>query len=624
MMKTIKDQLESTFKTLSGDKKNNVFLLFLILLFCLMILTPFKSKFKILSENFIYILLFQLFLIVPGFYSLKILNKRYFTNNIAILLSYPASIIAFGLIWIILQIFSSPPIVYPIINGCFVIAVLSLAYKKNLSGNIFKIGEIYKYGLLLVLIGAIVAASFVSVDTKNPKHEIVHCSLIPKLHPMPHDNELQYKTAKVFIKNSAPWASRYWTMGDRPPLMGIINSIWAFSTLNTDKYEFWYYEMIGIVLNILFIFPCVIISKKLFKDQNIFYLVPLAILLNVFIFLNIYYTWPKLMGAFFPLASIALLLIKKRIEYFTMSIVGILWGLGYLCHPGVILTLPVLFVFYLISSINFKKIKYFIPFFIFFFLLQSPWIIYKKFHPRIDTNHLLYHYLPTESYRGHPLKTIIHFFKEFPLEKQLKHRFNMLKAFIQNENIYIGLPDIFTGHIGDYYKKLFNREFRIPIIAMGELQILLSIGILFFCLVKSFLFKQGMTPTHLNKRLILFFLSFVILSYAFNAFFKWTFSYNHELPYVELILGIIIVSGFSFSFNRTIRILSFSLIAFRFGYYVIQISITNGYQIFDFFNVIVFLGIIAEIYLSHYYRKRFDKFKLQKYYCINQFKIASR
>jgi len=174
-------------------------LLSLILLIYSAALYFLESKFLILLDNFINVLFFLLFLIIPGFYFLKLLNKKYFTNNIAILLSYPTSIIVFGLVWIVLQTLNSPPFAYALINGCFVIVILSLAYKKKLLRKIFKIDAIYKYGLLLLLIGALMAVSFISVNTENPKLE-VRVSSISKRHSLPHDNRLQYRTAKVFLK----------------------------------------------------------------------------------------------------------------------------------------------------------------------------------------------------------------------------------------------------------------------------------------------------------------------------------------------------------------------------------------------------------------------------------------
>ena len=595
-------------KTLFSDK---IIIAIFILLFFFIALSQRESKYFILLDNFIKVLFLQFFLFIPGFYFLKLLNKRYFNNNIAILLSCPVSILIFGLIFIVLQVFNSPPFIYSLISGGFIITLISLAYKRRLLGEIFKVDNVYKYGLLLILIGAIIAVCFVSVNASIPKFDIYGWKDIagrglPPL--LPADNNLQYLTAMVFTKNLPPWTGGVWTMGDRPPLMGIINSILALSTLNNENYFFWYYQIVGIVLNILFILPCAVISKRIFKDPKVFYLVPIAVLLNVFIFLNIYYTWPKLMGAYFPLVSVVLLL-NKKIGYLTMSIAGILWGLAFLAHGGAILSLPILFLLCIIFLIKLKKIKYVIPFIVFFLLLQSPWRIYKKLHPDINTDRLIYHYIPTHYFPDKPVITISNlskvindFFEEYPLEKQLERRFKGLKSLINENSIYTAFKSLLAGNLMIYYGNLHYQEFFHPIIALGEFQILLCIPILLYFIIAYFLFKQKGTLYNFNIKLLSFFFSFVILSYIFNVFIKWEQSdVNHALPYTELVFGIMIVSGISFSLIKTIRIFSFSLIVCRFVYYVFSSSLYHRFQILDFFNIAVISGVVIMIYLSQYY-----------------------
>ena len=602
-------------KTLSSNKIIIHYLPIFILLIFSIALFDRESRYLILLDNFIKVLFLLFFLFVPGFYFLKLLNKRYFNNNISILLSCSVSILLFGPIFIVLQVFNSPPFVYSLINGGLIITLISLAYKKKLLGDIFKIDNVYKYGLLLILIGATMTACFVSVNTNVPKLDIDNWANISErgLLSLPVDNDLQYRTAMVFIKNLTPWTFGSWTMGDRPPLMGITNSILALSTFNNDNYVFWYYEIVGIVLNIIFILPYVVISKRIFKDPKAFYILPIAILLNVFIFLNIYYTWPKLMGIYFLLVSIVFLL-KKRIGYVTMSIAGILWGLASLSHGGAILSLPILFLLCIIFLIKLKKIKYIIPFIVFFLLLQSPWKIYKKLHPDINTDRLIYHYIPTAYFPGKPVVTISNlskatsiFFKEHPLEEQLEHRFIGLKDLILENSIDTALKSLLTGNLMIYYENLHRREFFHPIIAIGEFQILLCIPILLYFMIAYFLFKQKRILSNFNIKLLSFFFSFVILSYIFNVFLKWEQSnINHALPYLELVFGIMIVSGISFSLIKTIRIFSFSLIIFRFVYYVIGSSLYHKFQIFDFFNVAVISGVAIMIYLSRSYIRSYS------------------
>jgi len=606
----MKNWVVSFRKTLSLDK---IIIAVFILLILFAALSGRESKYSIVLDSFIKVLFLQFFLFIPGFYFLKLLSKRYFNNHIAILLSCSVSILLFGSIFIVLKILNSPPFVYSLVNGGFAATLIALAYKKRLLGEIFKVDNVYKYGLLLILIGATMAICFVSVNTTIPKYDISGWTKIAErgLSPsLPADNELQYRTAEVFIKNLPPWTSGVWTMGDRPPLMGVINSIWILSTFNNKVYFYWHYEIIGIVLNILFILPCSVISKRIFKEPKVFYTVPLAVLLNVFIFVNIYYTWPKLMGIYFILVSIVLFLYKK-IGYLTMSIAGILWGLASLAHGGAILSLPVLFLLCMIFLIKLKKLKYVIPFIVFFILLQSPWRIYKKVHPDINTDRLIYHYIPTIYFPDKPvitvsnLKIVINdFLEDYPMRRQLARRLDGLKGLIDKNRISTAINSLLTGNLIMYYSDLYYHEFFHPIISFGEFQILLCIPILLYFIIAYFLLKQKELLSNYNIQLFLFFLSFVILSYLFNAFIKWEQpNTNHALPYTELVFGIMIVSGISFSLIKTIRILSFSFIVFRFVHYVISSSVYHRYSIFDFFNLAVILGVVALICLSRYYQR---------------------
>ncbi|UCC39468.1 MAG: hypothetical protein JSV96_17060 [Candidatus Aminicenantes bacterium] len=567
-----------------------------------------------LIKSILKILYFLLFLFIPGFYFLKILNRKYFNNNISILLSCPTSIFIFGLLFLLLQILSSPPIIYSVLIGGFITSLLLIAYKKGLINELFRISRIYHYAILLILIGAIINVCFVSIgnESANDISSWEHSRNIADrgLHTLPGDNYAPYQTATVFIKNSKPWVTKNWTMGDRPPLMGVINCIWSHFTLNSENYSFWNYEIVGIVLNILFILPCTIISSRFFRDPHVYYIVPIAILLNTFVFLNIYYTWPKLMEAFFILLIIALFM-NKRIGYLSMSIAGILAGMGLLSHGLAILSLPILLTLSMIVLFKLKSLKHLVPFIGFILLLQSPWIAYKKLHPSINTNHLLYHYIPTEKYPDDPIRTLTNFFKKVPIKEQLEHRCELIKKVVSN-NMNRAFKSLLTGRVIGYYKRTEMREFLFPIVAIGEFQILFCIPVLSYLTICYFLLKRKEAFLNFNFKLIALFFSFIILSYLFNAFIKWDISTNHTLPYAELIIGISIISGISFSLLKPIRILSFSLIVAHFCYYVIRSAQRQGFQIFDFYNLSIIVGIIILFYVSRNFVRRDPRSKLKR------------
>jgi len=263
------------------------------------------------------------------------------------------------------------------------------------------------------------ASSYVVVNMTEPQKNINWWTIANRdLHNLPPDNNLQYDTAKTFANYRKPWSwgPNRFNMGDRPPLMGVLNSITALTLLIPRDYSFWYYEILGIILNILFLLPLVYIVNKLFKDSKVVYFVPLAVLFNVFMFLNIYYTWPKLFGAYFILLSVAFLM-HKKMSILTASIAGGLCGLGNVTHSAAVLSLPMLFVFYSIYLFAKLKLNYFkfVAVFVGVFLLVNlSWVIYKQAHPEINTSRLIYHYMPDDYQPGiSSLENIMRSFVKF-------------------------------------------------------------------------------------------------------------------------------------------------------------------------------------------------------------------
>jgi hypothetical protein len=582
-----------------------------------------NSKYVVLFGIIVKILLFLSALFIPGFFFLKLIKKNYFDNNTAFLLAAPTSITLFGVIFIVLQLFKSPPLWYWVFNIAVTALIILLAYKSKIIKEILCIDNTLKYSLILIIIGAVMATSYVAVNTDNPTQE-VNTWTIPAnrglYSPLPVDNNLQYDTAMVFANYRPPWSwgANNWTMGDRPPLLGVVNAIVALSlatpsewlfNLKPISYPFWYYEIIGIVLNLLFILPLTFLANQVFSDKKAIYFVPLAVLLNGFIFLNIYFTWPKLLAAYFALLAIALLF-SRPINGVNAFIVGWLWALAALSHGGAVLSLPVLLVFYSIYLLRKIKLtvylKYLMIFTTAFVIWQSPWSIYKKMHPTIDTVQLYFFYIPTKYWPSegisfaskNTIPALMKFLQATPLEKQLSVRWGNLKQVIMQDNTILdSINAVMSGNWKAYHDMLYVAEFHYPLSAIGEVQILLSIVILVIYLL-LYLWKRARLSLPFNLKLISLAIALVFMSYLFNILIKWLPSHNHEMPYLELIIAITIFAGISFSV-RYIRIISLGMISLRFGYHLIYSSIQHNYHLADFFNVVVIIGVILIIYLAN-------------------------
>jgi hypothetical protein len=478
--------------------------------------------------------------------------------------------------------------------------------------DIAKINITLKIGLVLIYIASIMGLSFLYVNISHPDKEINDWKFAANrgFHNMPCDNDLQFATAKVFLKHRQPWKRRskrgQWTMGDRPPLMAVVYSIYS-KLLRSNC--FWRYQIVGTILNSLFFLPLFLLSCRLFRKINIAFYLSISVLLNCFIFLNIYYTWPKLFGVFFSLLSIALIVYNKE-NYFTIPIHGSLWGLSALCHGAVLLSIPAFLIFYFLK--RYKQIKlhivlYAIIFFIFFFLIQSPWIMYKKQHPDINTYRLVYKYLPKD-YRPkyfsskNTKEAFLLFFNNVSFKTQIKRRLNNIKdVLLKRNNLSNTIKSLSNGsNWDDHFKDLYKKEFFYPITAIGELPILLSLITIIYYLILCLKVKHKII--NFNNKSILFLATIIIFSYIFNIFLKWEIAVNHELPYLELIIAIVITSGIAISSNAIVRLILLTFIFLRFSYYIIFASLINYFQVFDFFNIIIFLCILFLFCLAAYFK----------------------
>lgn len=566
------------------------------------------SKYVMLFNIIIELLIFQFLLITPGFFFLLLISKRHFNNNFAFLLSIPTTIAIFCLTFIILYCFKSPPVIYLIVNSSILILLFFIAYRKKFILQLINIKKLYIYASIVILISCLIAASFVAVNFDNPR-DISHWGSASGrgFVELAVDNNLQLQAAEVFSDYKEPWADEQWTMGDRPPLVGVLFSIIIltfFKPLNL-AYSFWDYQLFGILLNSLFFLPLTIIMQKIFKNHKTVYLIPTAVFLNIFIFINIYFTWTRLVGVYFVLVTIVILWKKRKIKILDMIIAAALMAFGALSHGHVFLCIPIFFILY--SIIAFKKLRFryiihIIVFFTFFFLFQLPWFYYKKAHPIIDTNKLVYHYLPTEKQpkvftTKNIIKSAVSFFRTYSLEKQVKQRLKNLKEATNMKKFVNALEPIISGNWIEYRSPLWGRHMGHPFSALGEIQIVTSISILIIFFIK-FLIKRENFSLPFNKKYLIFFLSFVVLSYLFNILLKWANVRSRDLPFVEPVLGLTILLGISLSYSKIINIFLFGIICIQFFNYILSSSVYHKYHLFDFFNIVIAFGVVGLIYLA--------------------------
>ncbi len=556
-----------------------------------------KSKYLILAEALLSIFYVLFFLIIPGFYLLKLINQKYFDNRTSFILAIPVSVFCYAVFFIFLQFLKAPALIYLLLNCTFIILLIVLSIKRKIFGELFRLDLASNYAVLLLLMSIIISISYVLVNINNPELEINNQYIAGRgFHRLPGDNYIPFLSSRVFSTYSEPWAGtvRGWTMGDRPPLMGVVHSI-----ISEHGSSFYFFQIVGTILNSLFLIPVVFIARRIFRSPGAAYLTPLAVLFNGFIFINISYTWPKLFGAYFILTGISLI-ISRKLDKKMSVIIGVLFSLGGLCHGGALLSLPVLFSFlgvYLLFTDGFKTTsKNLLLILLAFVLVLSPWTIYKKANPKINTNRLIGNFVPYEKDMS-IVESVNELFKRYPLKKQLEIRTSNFRKIIAGNNLKQTTIAVFSGDWAPYHHRAYTGEFYSPIIAIGEVQIIIS-SIVGLAILFLSIFRRADFLMMINSKYLFTFFGFVAMSYIFNILAQMSATMNHTLPYTELILGIALFSGIAFSFNLTLRLFTMSLVTIRFLYYIFYTSSKHGFFLLDFFNSVLILAVFALLILS--------------------------
>lgn len=519
----------------------------------------------LLTVNFSLQLLFVFAaLIFPGFFLLRLLLPPT-SKESSLILSPAVTITLMGSLFTIWSLTTLSPVWLFIALAATYCVIAILAVIKRRVRDVTRIGPLATRGLIMAFIASLIAVNFIVAGMENPMNDLHTYGQICKrgFHDMPPDNYLQYSVAKTLANRAEPWLwpdAYEWTMGDRPPLMGATQAVFAISMFRPSSFEFWFYELIGIVLNALFLIPLPLIIAKTFKNPLLTGLIPVFVALNPFMFLNIYYTWPKLFGLSFALTAIALLLTSPR-SLRVSAVGGWLWGLGALAHTGAVLSLPIIipmvFGYRLVKDRSLKVIPNILVFIVVLAITFSPWIIYKKTHPKIDTQKLLQmHYFPADfqkmdydpgRFYSHDLFRLVSgFHAQHPLNEQISVRLRNLSAFVKPFDAWrTKTIALLTGDLQTYFSKQAEIFFK-PLMAVGVGPLLTALILAIFLVIRRFTSTHRRGGELFPNGGLLFIAAccFTLLSYAFNALLKWTPPCNHELPYLELLSAIIVVYGF--------------------------------------------------------------------------------
>jgi len=537
-----------------------------------------------LFEIVVSISFFSLLLVLPGYFFLRLAAARVIDNETALILAVPATLLLLFVPFCALYLIKAEAAYITLAFWSGLVLILSLALKKGVIADLIPAVNAQRLEIIIVFATAVFAACYICAGI--PSHDLsaldpVFIAQRKCFNFIPcADNSLQYSTAGVFIRHTLPWAAGGWTMGDRTPLMAVVNAFVSFF-ITPAFYGYKTYQLVGTLLNALFLWPCVLFVKRWFPGRFLMIIVPLSVVFNPFIFFNVFYTWPKLFSAYFGL--LAVLFMIRLIPSMTAAfITGILWALAVLSHSGAIMTLPVFLSAFSVKAVIQHGIRKYLVWGVIFLLsfaaAQLPWQYYKKVYPSINTSLLFYlHYVPKEAFTPDTsraqISDAVRKFPSYLLDgKHLRHRLNNLKLLLATD-----ISEYLKG-CTDEEKKAYDTPFlptfMTPYCAIGKWVLLWFALAAAWGAVRKIRLRG--TQSHPAAWEMACIMGLVILSYGLNTFLKWTLPHIHELPYMELVLILIIMHGAILSSNRLMRWVGVSLITSRFIYYLLTAFVYAG------------------------------------------------
>lgn len=210
-------------------------------------------------------------------------------------------------------------------------------------------------------------------------------------HPLPADNTIPYLVAEGVVNGHVrrPLLAD-WLSSDRPPLQtGIYLAQRRYFVHELP------YTVVSIIVQSFWILSLWLFLKAFRISRGALSLILVVALLNGFIFLNTFYTWPKLIAAAYVLGFAALLLprefyVLSRDRWPVAALAGAMLCLAMLSHGGSAFGIAGVIITYFVlrRSLDFKLISAMVSC---AFLLYLPWMLYQKLSDPPGDRLLKYH-----------------------------------------------------------------------------------------------------------------------------------------------------------------------------------------------------------------------------------------
>lgn len=276
-------------------------------------------------------------LFLPGYVLLDLLTKT-FTVEERIALSFFVTIPGYSLAVLLGALFSAPWYVLAVADFSLVAVSLVFFVRRRLYRGLMHADLL---GIEATLIVFVFSLLFVALPFQTASLS-VSMKIQSFVHTADPDNYLPYRVAQFVVNHLDPRRQEFladWTIADRTPLMGLAAAfflqvyhvnvpsgiLWTLPTVvQGNSYQF--FQIIGSFLNSLIMLGAYTFLKEEFNRKT-GAVTTVLLLLNSFVLLNISYTWPKNLAAYFVLISYYLLL--KRRPFWS----GFAGALAFLSHP---------------------------------------------------------------------------------------------------------------------------------------------------------------------------------------------------------------------------------------------------------------------------------------------------
>lgn len=553
-----------------------------------------ETQLRILVDVVVKTLLSLAALLLPGFFVVKLARPRV-DADLALVLGMPATVVVFGLLFLLLFSLEAPPLAYAVVNGFALAAIGVVALRRHAARDLARISPNLRFAVQLVLLACIAASSFVTLGRPDPAATMDWSTVATRgMVNLAADNLLQFDTMRTLATNAPPWRwpDDDWTMGDRPPLLGALNAIVALSLLQPATYSFWSYQLFSTVCNALFFLPLIALAERVLATDKAVRSTAVLLFLNAFVFVNVYFTWPKLFGVYFLLAA-TYLLARRGLGVASAAVAGVLVSLGGLCHGATFLSLPVLGLVACVALVRSSRVPprrlvlCLLAFGVTVVAVQSPWALYKQRHPEIDTSRLAYHYIAPE-YLPRGLFTttairdaLLQFLRQHPLRAQIAQRSTNVRAFLGGHNLGASLRGALGGDLTE--RAVWRMDLGAPLHALGGLHLWLALAALAWAVLTArppWSTTPGAAATWIVVPAACF------ASLLVNVALKWRDIDARGVPSFEIVLLLAFVYGLSCRFDA-LRLAALAVSLLQFFDYVFTTTFTHRQQLVDFSSVVV-------------------------------------